>query len=304
VNGKNTVSIAPSPARILLPHLPNPPSTIIEFLCQHFPAIGEQVWIARIVSGKVHSENQRVTLTTPYRQGLTVSYYREVESEVEIPFKEEIIFENDHLLVADKPHFLPVTPAGQAVNECLLYRLQKRLGVAHLAPLHRLDRDTAGVVLFGKVPTERALYNRLFADRNVAREYLAVAVIPQASTERVEREWWVENHLRPDHPWFRMRIATGRKNASTRIALRSVHGSLGLFELHPQTGKKHQLRVHLMSLGFPILNDCFYPDLQSRRADDYSQPLQLLAKRISFKDPVTGKDLIFQSKQRLASWPE
>src|SRR6266404_2370094 len=170
------VSIAPQPARIQLPSLATPPATVLEYLCERFSRVSPEIWAARINVGKVcDGKNAPITATTRYKPGIMVFYFREVDTETEIPFEERIVFENEHLLVADKPHFLPTTPAGDAVNECLLYRLQRRTGNAELTPLHRLDRETAGLVMFGKVPAERALYTGLFAAGEIKRTYRAVA---------------------------------------------------------------------------------------------------------------------------------
>jgi tRNA pseudouridine32 synthase/23S rRNA pseudouridine746 synthase len=302
IEDNQAVSIAPYPARIRLPKLASPPSTILEYLCEHFSQVEKEVWIARITAGKVRSdEDIAVTAATPYRHGITIFYFREVEKEEEIPFREKIIFENDHLLVADKPHFLPTTPAGGSVNECLLYRLQRSTGTADLAPLHRLDRETAGLILFSKVRAERQIFTRMFVSGEINRRYEALAHV-SGSSEGVEgREWLVENRLEPGDPWFRMRIAPGEVNARTRIVLKNIREGIGHFELEPRTGKKHQLRIHMMSLGFPILNDEFYPELKLRSRGDYSSPLQLLAREIRFRDPISGAEFAFESERRLAS---
>ncbi|MCU1307643.1 MAG: pseudouridylate synthase, rRNA-or tRNA-specific [Acidobacteriaceae bacterium] len=293
------VSIAPQPARIQLPSLATPPATVLEYLCEHFSRVPRETWAARIDARKVcDGKNAPITATTRYQPGMTVFYFREVELEAEIPFEEKIIFENEHLLVADKPHFLPTTPAGNAVNECLLYRLQRRTGNPDLAPLHRLDRETAGLVMFGKVPAERAVYTGLFAAGEIKRKYRAVARVP-VELEMDCREWLVENRLEAGSPWFRMKIVAGEVNARTKIFLKDVQEGFGEFELNPQTGKKHQLRIHMMSLGFPILNDEFYPELKLRERGDYSDPLQLLASEIRFRDPISGEELGFQSQRRL-----
>jgi tRNA pseudouridine32 synthase/23S rRNA pseudouridine746 synthase len=293
------VSIAPQPARIQLPSQTTPPATVLEYLCEHFSRVPREIWAARIDAGKVlGGDNSPITAATRYQPGMTVFYFREVEMEAEIPFEEKIVFENDHLLVADKPHFLPTTPAGNAVNECLLYRLQRRTGNAELAPLHRLDRETAGLVMFGKVPAERALYAGLFAAGEIARTYRAVARVP-VNDGTGRREWLVENRLEAGTPWFRMKVAPGEVNARTKIVLKSVQEGFGDFELQPQTGKKHQLRIHMMSLGFPILNDDYYPELRLRSREEYSNPLQLLASEIRFRDPISGKELAFESESRL-----
>jgi tRNA pseudouridine32 synthase/23S rRNA pseudouridine746 synthase len=203
------VSIAPQPARIQLPSLATPPATILEYLCERFPKVPRETWAARIDAGKVcDGKNAPITASTRYKPGMTVFYFREVEMEEEIPFEERIIFENQLLLVADKPHFLPTTPAGDAVNECLLYRLQRRTGNAELAPLHRLDRETAGLVMFSKLKAQRAVYTRLFAAGEIERTYRALARVP-AELESDRREWKVEDRLEPGSPWFRMKIVPG-----------------------------------------------------------------------------------------------
>jgi tRNA pseudouridine32 synthase/23S rRNA pseudouridine746 synthase len=296
------VSIAPYPARIRLPKLASPPSTILEYLCDHFSRVERDVWIARIATGKVRVHDDIiVTAATPYQHGITVFYFREVETEEEIPFREKVVFEDDHLLVADKPHFLPTTPSGGSVNECLLYRLQRSTGITDLAPLHRLDRETAGLILFSKLRGERQLYTKMFVTGEIKRKYQALARIGDSLDVEAGRNWLVENRLEPGDPWFRMRIVPGEVNARTRIVLKDIREGIGRFELEPQTGKKHQLRVHMMSLGFPILNDEFYPELKLRSRGDYSRPLQLLASEIRFRDPISGEDFAFESEQRLVT---
>ena len=299
------MSIAPNAARVYLPKLQNPPATILEYLCHHFPQVAEEVWRARVNAGKVSTNDAKIHCDTAYQHGITVAYFRELEVEEKIPFQEDIIFENDHLLIADKPHFLPVTPAGQSVNECLLYRLQMRTGISELAPLHRLDRDTAGLVLFSKVKAERRLYARLFAAHEVERTYMATAAMAGKTIPQEGDEWTVENRLAPGDPWFRMKVvAEASVNATTHIRFKKVGDGFGLFELHPQTGKKHQLRVHMMSIGFPIVNDCFYPEVGFRDPGDYSNPLQLLASQIRFIDPIIGEPFLFKSNRALAGWQE
>ncbi len=292
------VSIAPTPARIQLPALPQPPATIFEFLCAHFPHIPPDIWRARIAAGLVRTGDDPVLIQTAFQPGVTVFYYREVEAEPRVPFDETVVYEDDRLLVADKPHFLPVTPAGAMVNECLLFRLQRRTGLTDLAPAHRLDRDTAGLVLFVKQKADRARYTQLFATGRVERKYLAVADL-SGEISPVQREWLVESRIEPEPGSFRMSSVEGEVNARTRIALQEVRDGLGLFSLQPATGKKHQLRIHMMSLGFPILNDSFYPELRRSAAGDFSRPLQLLASELSWDDPATGTRMHFQTTLRL-----
>jgi tRNA pseudouridine32 synthase/23S rRNA pseudouridine746 synthase len=276
-----------NPSRAYLPKLATPPATILDHLVERFPLVGRDVWLDRIERGVVCSiEGEVITAATPYMPGLTITYYREVADEPVVPFAEHIIYRDENILIADKPHFLPVTPTGPYVNECLLARLQRRTGLRDLSPIHRLDLETAGLVLFVVKPELRHLYHRLFAEEEVEKEYLAVARLPDAITQR---EWLVENRLEAGEPWFRMKIVEGEPNARTHIALLEERNGFGLFRLLPRSGKKHQLRVHMASLGFPILNDGFYPDAPPAPAWDYERPLQLLARRLAFCDPVTKK---------------
>ncbi|HZS43803.1 MAG TPA: pseudouridine synthase [Blastocatellia bacterium] len=295
-------SIAPKPAKIYLPKFDRVPATVLDYLVERFPGIEKETWLERMNSGKVVDEESiAVNPATPYRYGKTIYYFREVADELQIPFQETILFQNDDLLVADKPHFLPVTPTGPAVNECMLSRLQRRTGIQDLSPIHRLDRDTAGLVLFSTVKKTRHLYHKLFVEQKVAKRYLSVAPIPTSSDVKAGTEWTVENRLGPGEPWFRMKVIDGPVNARTRIVLKEVCEDRGLFELCPATGKKHQLRVHMAAIGFPIVNDCFYPELNQFALSDFSRPLQLLAKRIEFHDPVTDKDFVFQSIRELSA---
>lgn len=290
-------SISPIPSRAYLPKLPNPPRTVFEYLAVRFPKIAPETWEARIRDGKVTLDDGRaVTCGTLYQTGLTVRYFREVQEEPLIPFEEKILSENEDILVADKPHFLPVIPSGRHVNECLLSRLQRRLGLLDLAPLHRIDADTAGLVLFSKRKATRSLYHDLFATGGVVKLYHAVCAPPR---DPDRREWLIATRLERGDPWFRMRNADGPVNAVTRALLVKREGASAWFQLYPRTGKKHQIRVHMASIGCPIVNDLFYPDLRNDRPADYGRPMQLLAKRLSFQDPVTGRFMEFESQQRL-----
>jgi len=241
------------------------------------------------------SNGQIVRETSPYSHGLTVFYVKEVRSEPPCNRAETIVYQDAEILVVDKPHGMTVTPAGSYIARALVNRLQERTGIRDLAPLHRLDRDTAGLVLFCIKPEARGRYHQLFARGTIEREYHAVATLRESP---LERHWVVKNHLAPGEPWFRRRIAEHEpSNAITKIDLIAIRNGLGLFRLLPGTGKKHQLRVHMCSIGFPILGDPLYPEM--RDFDSSTPPLQLLAARLAFIDPLTGARREFKSSIRL-----
>jgi len=288
------MGIAKSPSKFTLPQVNPGVRTVFEYLQQKFPRLAPELWQQRMRDGKVHwHDGTLITEQTPYQAQQRVYYYREVASEPRIPFSERIVFEDEHLLVAFKPHFLALTPGGIYVNECLQQRLRNRTGNESLQALHRLDRVTAGLVLFAKNAQSRALYHGLFAKREIHKTYQAIAKIdhtPGVQTENlVGREWVVKNHMSQAQPSFRMQVTDGPANTHSVIRCLQQNQQFALFELEPVTGKTHQLRVHMQSLGHPILNDKYYPTLQQESADDYQKPLQLLAQSLSFTDPLTGE---------------
>ncbi len=254
------------------------------------------MWLERMAAGEVVDEfGEAVTPARVYRGHMRLYYYRTLPAETRIPFDEELLFQDDHLVVVDKPHFLPVTPSGHYLQETLLVRLKNRLGIAGLSPIHRIDRETAGLVLFSVQAQERAAYQDLFRQREVSKWYEAIApwrpelTFPRVCTSRI-----VEGQ-----PFFRQAEVAGVANSETRIELLEVSGPLARYGLSPVTGKKHQLRVHMHALGLPIVNDRVYPPLDPTPEDDYRYPLQLLAKNIAFDDPFTGERRQFSSKRRL-----
>ncbi len=273
-----------------LPRGPWP--TVLDGLCARFPAVPRSQWLERMARGRVvDSDGRWLTPETPYRVGLEVHYYREVSDEALIPFDEVVLHADTDLLVADKPHFLPVTPAGAYVHETLLGRLIRRTGNDALVPLHRIDRDTAGLVLFSTNPKSRAQYQSLFRERRIEKHYEAMA----SALPGVEFPCIRSSRIVSGEPFFRMQEIDGPTNSETRIDVVARGERYWRYALTPISGRTHQLRVHMAALGAPIANDVMYPTLRQRAADDYSAPLQLLAKRLSFIDPLNGIERRFSS---------
>ncbi len=268
-----------------------------DFLVERFPAISRTTWLARMQAGLVADEfGTPVTPERPYRGHMRVYYYRDLPAEPRIPFEETVLYQDAHLVVADKPHFLPVTPSGHYLQETLLVRLKNKLAIDTLAPIHRIDRETAGLVLFSVSPGERNAYQALFRDHAVTKHYEAIAPWRKDLTWPITRK----SRIVEDEPFFRQREVPGQPNSETHMDVIEKNGDLARYALSPVTGKKHQLRVHMNALGLPILNDRMYPPVADTPIDDYSLPLQLLARSIAFPDPVTGQARYFQSQRTLA----
>ena len=298
------MSIANRPSEITLPATNPGCANLLEFLCLQFPRIAADIWQARFAAGKIHwFGGEVVTATTPFSPSRRLCYYREVTAEPKIPFAHQLVYQDEHILIACKPHFLPVTPGGDYVNECLLERLKQQYQLADLVAVHRLDRETAGLVLFSKEPQSRAAYYQLFASGQIQKSYQAVAQLPAGGHVTAGQQWQVNNRLEKSEPKFLMQPVAGEINARSIIQLLEVQQGLGLFQLQPLTGKTHQLRVHMLGLGMPLLYDKYYPQLLPKAELEFSRPLQLLAKTLSFVDPISGKQHDFCSERMLGSWP-
>jgi len=274
--------------------------TLIDFLTERFANVPRATWLVRAARGDLTLHTgQRVTVEfathAPYPAQGRLYYYRDVPDEPAIPFQEDVLYQDEHLLVVDKPHFVPVVPSGHYLQQTLLVRLRRRLGLPHLAPIHRLDRDTAGLVLFSCQPATRDAYCALFRQHQVHKTYHAVA------GWRPELHWPLTRQSRivPAGHFMLQHEVPGPVNAITHIDLLRVHDALALYQLRPVTGQRHQLRVHMLALGLPILNDGLYPVLTPQGSPDITRPLQLLARELHFTDPLTRQPRHFVSTRRL-----
>ncbi|MGH8072914.1 MAG: pseudouridine synthase [Lysobacter sp.] len=281
-------------SRLQLP--PGAWATLLDGLCARFPAIDRATWVDRFARGRVlDAQGRPLAADAAYRVGMEIRYFREVVDEPVIPFEMSVLHVDEHLVVVDKPHFLPVTPAGGFVRETVLARLVEQLGNPALVPLHRIDRGTAGLVLFSGNPASRARYQALFREGLIEKGYEALAPplpgleFPQVRCSRLAR----------GEPFFRMAEVCDEANSESRVDVIERSTPHWRYALQPVSGKKHQLRVHMAALGAPIVNDPFYPVLREQAADDWSKPLQLLARSLGFVDPLSGGRREFQSARAL-----
>lgn len=283
------------PSAVVLPS--GPWLTLLDFLCERFADIERAAWIDRFARGRVLDENGLpLAASQVYRAGRRIRYFREVADEPAIPFDETVLHVDEHLVVVDKPHFLPVMPAGPYVEETLQARIVRRLGNPELTPLHRIDRLTAGLVLFSANPATRSAYQALFAERRIEKRYEAIAPALPAMQFPLQRA----TRLAADPQiFFRMCEVDGVANSETLLEVCERRERYWRYALQPVTGRKHQLRVHMAALGAPICNDPWYPALRAQEPDDYARPLQLLARRLAFIDPLSGRPRHFESGRQL-----
>lgn len=293
-----------SPSKVYLPKNTTYTS-VFDYLCVTFCHISRQCWQERFADGQIFApmQDKFVVLNTQssyqtFQDGY-IYYYRSLKKETPVPFAHHVIFENERLMVVDKPHFLTMTPAGNYVKETLLSRLKDETNNSELSPIHRLDKDTAGLVLFCKDKKYRSTYQSLFDithhNHSIKKIYHAIApfkkelILPMTLNLHIER----------GDPFYTMKVSDGVPNSQTVIDIVDKKDNFAKYQLIPITGKLHQLRVHLNHLGIAIKNDPFYPSLCHRQPSDFDSPLQLLSKYIYLVDPVDNADYFFKSKREL-----
>ncbi len=287
-----------SPSYVVLPSQGD--GWLLDYLAERLPMVSRDAWQARMQAGEV-VDARRQPLGPGQRllPGQRVYYWRTLADETPIPFDAQVLYEDERLLLADKPHFLPVLPTGKYVQNSLLVRLKRLTGCAELSPLHRIDRDTAGLVLLSKDAATRGVYQALFRDRAIDKSYEAVA--PVAAGLAFPREH--HSRMQESARFFLMHEVAGPPNSHTWMEMLASNGAWARYGLKPISGKRHQLRVHMAALGIAIRNDAFYPEVNDPPEGDFSRPLQLLAKALSFTDPVTGRVQQFASRLQLQSLP-
>jgi tRNA pseudouridine32 synthase/23S rRNA pseudouridine746 synthase len=288
-----------SASRVFLPADQSHPN-LLQFFITQFPHIEVKEWEDRFAQGLVlNAEGEALEASSAYQPNTHLIYFRRLAREPEIPFEEQILFQDEHILVADKPHFLPVTPSGLYLHQTLLNRLKKKTGIQTLSPIHRIDRDTAGLVIFSIKPNERAAYQNLFRDRVVRKIYEAIAPYSEALNTKLPMTY--RSRLEESEHFLQMMEVEGEANTDTLIEIIAQSKPWAKYRLTPGSGKKHQLRCHLNALGIPMKDDQIYPILTAYQEYDLdvSKPLQLLAKEVSFLDPITNAQRQFVSQRSL-----
>jgi tRNA pseudouridine32 synthase/23S rRNA pseudouridine746 synthase len=245
---------------------------------------------AKVIAGEVFTANGvALDERTEMPANSFVFHYRDLPDEVMVPFDVPVLYRDDNIVVVDKPHFLATMPRGSHIAQSALVRLRRDLDLPELSPAHRLDRLTAGVLLFTVRREVRGAYQTLFARGEVAKRYLAHSsaqpglFAPQVISNRIIKRRGV----------LQAQIEPGEPNAETFVEPLGA----GRYRLTPRTGRTHQLRLHMASLGVPIDNDPLYPNVIDVAPGDFTAPLRLVAHRLEFDDPLTGEHRRFVSSR-------
>lgn len=280
-----------NPTRLRLPEDGAEP-TVLAHLLARWPEDAARLR-EKVATGQVLLDDATaVTAATPYRARTFVHLYRDPAPEVAVPFTVDVLHRDDDLVVVDKPHFLATTPRGVHVTETVLTRLRMELDLPELSPAHRLDRLTAGVLVLTARAAVRGPYQQLFDARAVTKTYEALA------THRpgLELPRTVRSRIVKDRGSLQAGEVPGEPNAETVV---EAGDHPGHYRLRPRTGRTHQLRVHLAWLGIPVVGDPLYPVVREVAVDDWSDPLQLLARSVAFRDPLSGAPREFTSRRAL-----
>ena len=274
--------------------------TVAAYMVERFFHLDPERLLVRFDRGEIVARDGRpLARDTPLGAEEFVWYYREPPVEGEVPFEIDVLHQDDDLVVIDKPHFLPTTPGGRFLQNSALVRLRNLLDNPELAPIHRLDRATAGLLMFSARPATRGAYQLMFERRQVQKVYEAVSARP-ADWDADAYPLVYRNHIVKHRGEVRVRVEPElAPNSETLIEVLHTDDDVVHSLLRPHSGKMHQLRVHLAALGLGILHDGFYPELLPEAPDDFSRPLQLLARELHFVDPLSGEDRIFTTGRAL-----
>ena len=244
----------------------------------------------------VYATGRKVAGSDPYRPFTFVWFHRDLPEEAVVPGSIHVIYRDDRIVVVDKPAFLSTIPRGRHVVQSVVVRLRAELELPELSPLHRLDRVTSGLLVLATERRWRGASQSMFQRQEVGKTYQALAPLMPG----LELPVTVRNHLSTRRGQWQGEVLPDRPaNAESLIELDSVVDALGSYTLTPRTGRTHQLRMHMLGLGIPIINDPLYPVVQDVTIDDFTRPLQLLANQVRFTDPIDGGERQFASVRAL-----
>lgn len=231
--------------------------------------------------------------------GTDIFFYRRPAPETPVPYEIATVYEDENILIVDKPPFLATMPRAAHITETVTVRLRRATGNEELTPAHRLDRMTSGLLLLTKRREIRGAYQEMFARREVYRRYEAVAAYDpslqpgQWAHHIVKRHGELASTILADEPpnSFTNFLGASPLSAAENQDLRQRYGLEGDFAryaLEPITGRTHQLRVQMLDNRVPILGDPVYPTPQPFGKEDFTAPMLLRCETIRFTDPITN----------------
>jgi 23S rRNA pseudouridine1911/1915/1917 synthase len=263
-----------------------------------------------IIQRGVLCEERRLKPSTPVYPGLSFHIRRPASAEPETPTELPALFQDDWLLVLDKPAGLPIHPTARYHKGTLVSLLRERFGETFAEPAHRLDRETSGLVVCGRTTESCRVLGRLFVSRDVHKEYLAIC-----EGHPPEDSFSVDAPIAEGTVLIRIAVRIDPvegKESRTRFQVLQRFTREGqpfaLLRCYPETGRQHQIRIHLREAGFPLVGDKMYgpdPGYFDRFSKHCLEPEAwvklrlprhaLHAAHISFPHPGTGQTVSFAS---------
>jgi len=252
-----------------------------------------------VAGNYVDAAGNPIALDAPFVPDQVIWFHRDLPDEIQVPFDVELLHADERIVVVDKPHFMATIPRGQHILETVLVRVRAELDLPELAPAHRLDRATAGVLMLTTERRWRGSYQNVFRDRLAHKTYLAVA----AHRDDLTLPTVVRSHIVKERGVLQAKEFDDRPpNSESLVEMVERRGERALYRITPRTGRTHQIRLHMARLGIPIRSDPFYPVITDAPRDDFRAPLQLLAESLSFPDPIDGSDRRFDTRRVLDGW--
>lgn len=277
--------------------------SVLDFLAREFRHSTRLEWTARLQRAEVEVNGSAVTGPERLKPGQTLVWHRPPWPEEAVPLSFEVLYADDSLLAVNKPSGLPTLPGGGFLKHTLLTLVRERWPGA--SPLHRLGRGTSGVVLFALTGEAGAALGRAWRDHEVKKTYLALA---SGMAER--DEYTISTPIGPvPHPKLGTVYAAseGGKPSLSHARVLQRKATSSVFQVDIQTGRPHQIRIHLAAIGHPLLGDPLYAAGGLPRPDLPGLPGELgyvlHAEQLRLTHPLNGRVVTLRATPPEALFP-